>query len=180
MPGTLTPNQMYDNECNVLKGWPHMHAVDKSAPIAAGENIVAGSVCYLDSNAEFRSGLADNTQGHFAWPNSSDFDVDGDVGNVQKQILMGIPSITGYELWTTSYDSTDTYVPNDYLTAWDSQLGGYSADKKGLVRKGNPYEHTLIGQVSNGTSTNDYGKSILTLWCYHLPIDASAPSSPEA
>ena len=57
MPGTITPPQMYGHECNVLKGWWHPHALDKSGPLAEGEVILAGRVVYLDMNAEFRLGL---------------------------------------------------------------------------------------------------------------------------
>jgi hypothetical protein len=177
MPGTLTPNQMYDHECNVLKGWPSMHAVDKSAPLATDESIIAGSVCYLDSNAEFRSGLPDNTVGCFAWPNSDDYDVDGDVGNVQEQEMMALPCVAPFELWTTEYDSAQTYNVGDYLTAWDDNLTGCTDALKGQVRPGTPFVHTLVGNVTIAPASNDYGKMALTLWTYHLPIDLTATSS---
>jgi hypothetical protein len=170
MPGTIVPNQMYDHECNVLKGWWHPHAIDKSAPVAPGESIAAGSICYLDSQGRFRSGLLDNVVGCFAWPNSGDFDVDGDVGNIQSNVLMGLPTIAAYELWTTEFDADQAYAIGDYLTAWDTQLDGYEAAKKGLVRPGTPYVHTLIGTVTAGVKENTFKKEILSLWTYHLPI----------
>jgi len=171
MPGDLVPGQMFDHECNVLKGWWHPHALDKSAPIADGELIIAGSVCYLDQNAEMRSGLPENVMGMFAWPTSTDFDVSADVGNIQSKNGMGLPVTGPYELQTTEYDDAQTYEINDYLTAWDQQLAGYSAALKGKVRPGDPYVNTLVGQVSKGPEQNDHGKMWLSLWTLHLPID---------
>jgi len=171
MPGTLVPDQMYDHECNVLKGWWHMHALDKSAQLAAGELILAGQVCYLDSNAQFRLGLPDNCMPMFAWPSSTDFDVDGDVGNIQNQIMTALPVTGPYELQTTEFDSGYTYHVNDHLTAWDSHLGGYTAVKKGKVRPANPYHETLVGVCSAPAAVNDHGKTWVSLWTYYLPVD---------
>ena len=171
MPGTLVPDQMYDHECNVLKGWWHPHALDKSANLAAGEAIRAGRVTYLDQNGEFRLGLPDNCMPMFAWPNSDDFDVDADVGNIQKQVMMGLPVTGPYELQTTEYDTGYTYAVNDHLTAWDTQLAGYAAAKKGMVRPGSPYHQTIVGVVTAGAATNDHGKSWVSLWTYYLPVD---------
>lgn len=177
MPGTITPAQMYDHECNVIKGWFDMNAVDKSADLASGEVINKGAVCYLDSTAKFRLGLPDNVQGCFAMRNSAGFDVAADVGNVQKQVMNALPTVASYELYTTEYDTSYTYNINEYLTAWDAQLIGYTAAKRGLVRYGKPYHHTLVGQVSGTVATNEYGKSYLTLWTYHLPVDLDVTSS---
>lgn len=170
MPGTLVPNQMYDHETNVLKGWPHPHAVDKSADIAAGETILAGRVCYLDADAKFRLGLPENVVGCFAWPNSTDFDVSADVGNIQKGVMMALPCIAAYELYTTEFDPTFTYVPNDHLSAWDDHLPGFDPLKKGMVFPAQPYENTIVGVVTEAVKVNDFKKSVLPLWTYYLPI----------
>lgn len=171
MPGTLVPDQMYDHECNVLKGWWHPHALDKSADLGDGEVILAGSVCYLDSNGLFRLGLPDNCMPMFAWPSSGDFDVSADVGNIQKQVMMGLPATGPYELQTTEFDAGYTYAINDHLTAWDNQLAGYTADKKGKIRPGFPYHQTIVGVVTKGAAVNDHGKSWVSLWTYYLPVD---------
>lgn len=177
MPGTLVPNQMYDHEANVLKGWWHPHAVDKSAPVAEGEVILAGRICYLDAAGNFRLGLPDNVVGCFAWPNSTDYDVSADVGNIQSENLMALPTIAAYELYTTEFDDSYTYNVNDHLTAWDSQLSGYVAAKKGLVRPADPYYQTLVGVVTEGVKENEFKKSVLSLWTYYLPINLGATSS---
>lgn len=176
MPGTLVPDQMYDHECNVLKGWWHPHALDKSADLAANEVILAGSVSYLDSNGNFRLGLPDNVMPMFAWPSSGDFDVSADVGNIQKQVMMGLPVIGPYELQTTEFDAGFTYHVNDHLTAWDAQLSGYipgpvGVTNRGKVRPGNPFHQTIVGVISTGAAVNDHGKNWISLWTYYLPVD---------
>jgi hypothetical protein len=171
---------MYDNELNPVKGWWHEHAVDKAAPLASGETITAGSVCYLDSNGDFRLGLPDNTVGCFAFPNSGDFDVSADVGNIQEQVMMGLPCVASYELQSTYFDSSYTYAPNDYLTAWDSQLDGYAAADKGKIRPGTPYTHTLVGVITEGSVENEHGVDMITFWTYHLPVNLTGTSSATA
>lgn len=171
MPGTLTPSQMYDHECNVLKGWWHIHALDKSGPIASGQSINAGSVTYLDDNGEFNKGLPDNAMPMFAFPNSTDFDVSADVGNIQSQNMMALPAIGPYELQTTEFDARYVYNPNDHLTAWNPHKAGYAADYLGKIFVGNPYTDTICGVVSDGRATNEHGKEMVTLWTYYLPVD---------
>ena len=171
MPGTLVPNQMYDHECNVLKGWWHPHALDKSGPLAAGETILAGSVTYLDVNGEFRLGLPENSMPMFAWPNSYDFDVSADVGNIQSQNMMALPVTGPYELQTTEFDERYVYNINDHLAVWDTQKSAYNPDYKGKVYVGAPYHDTICGVVSIGVAVNDFGKNFLSLWTYYLPID---------
>jgi len=173
MPGDLVPQQMYDHECNVLKGWWHMHALDKSGVIADGEVILAGSVCYMDQSKEFRAGLPENVLGMFAWPSSGDYDVSADVGNIQSKVFMALPTTGPYELQTTEYDDTMTYNVNDYLTGWDQQLADYTPALKGKVRLGSPYVNTIVGICSAAPERNENGKLWMSLWTYHLPINLS-------
>jgi len=176
MPGTIVPSQMFDHECNVLKGWWHAHALDKTAPLKSGEEINAGHVCYLDQNGEFALGLPDNVMPCFAFPNSDDFDVSADVGNTQSENMMALPATGSYELQTTEYDTSYTFAINDYLTAWNSELVGYTAAKNGQVRTCNPFENTVCGICSGGVATNEHGKNWVSLWTYHLPVDLTASS----
>lgn len=177
MPGTIVPPQMYDHECNVLKGWWHPQALDKSAPLADGETIRAGQVCYLDMDGNVRCGLPENTMPMFAWPNSADFDVSADVGNIQSQEMMALPAVGPYELQTTEFDSSYTYNPNDHLGVWDTQKTGYTSDLQGMVCPGTPFTDTICGVVTKGATVNDFGKKFLSLWTYYLPIDSGETTS---
>lgn len=176
MPGTLVPDQMFDHECNVLKGWWHLHALDKTAPLADGEEIAAGRVCYLNASGEFALGLPDNCMPIFAWPNSTDFDVSADVGNTQSENMMGLPATGSYELQTTEFDDSYTYAINDHLTAWNSSLAGYTAAKNGKVRTGTPYTHTICGVCSGVKVQNEHGKYWISLWTYYLPVNLESGS----
>jgi len=177
MPGTLVPSQMYDHECNVLKGWWHPHALDKSATLADGETVFAGQVIYIDMDENFRLGLPENSMPHFAWPNSKDYDVSADVGNIQSQNMMGLPCTGPYELQTTEFDPRYAYHANDHLAVWDTQKAGYLAAYKGMVYVGAPYTDTICGVVSMGVASNDFGVDWLSLWTYYLPIDLANPQS---
>jgi hypothetical protein len=178
MPGEMIPDQMYDHECNVLKGWlPDMHCLDKQAPLASGEVINAGSVCYIDEDGLFRLGFPDNVMPCIAWPNSFDFDVSSDVGNINKAVMNALPCIGAYEVQTTEFDGTQTYKINDHLTAWDVQHSGYTAALKGKVRPGLPYQHTLCGVCSDVVKKNDKGLNFLSFWTYYLPVDLTIVSS---
>jgi len=186
MPGTLVPNQSYDHEVNVLKGWFDMHSLDFAAKVAEGEVILAGRVACLNNAAEYRLGLADNCMPHMIRQNTYDFDANGDVGNISDTVVQGLPVIGAYEFQTTEFDKRVTYNPNDHLSAWDVQLAGYATGYytdpdtssqvalKGLVRDGRPYQETLVGVVSTGVSTNDFKKKFLTFWGYYLPIDIAS------
>ncbi len=178
--GSLVPPQMYDHECNVLKGWWHLHAIDKVAQIAEGEVILAGQVCYLDQIGEARLGLPDNCVPMIAWPSSVDYDVEGDVGNIQTPNMMALPCVATYEVQTTEFDADYTYHVQDHLTAWDQQLVGYTAAKKGLVRPGSPYQNTLCGVVTAAVAKNEFKKDWLSFWTYYLPVDLAVVSSPHA
>lgn len=178
MPGNLVPDQMYDHELNVLKGWfTGMHFLDHSGPIADGEVITAGSVVYKDEAGEFRLGNPDNTLGMFAWPNSTDFDVSADVGNIQSFNLTALPSTGAYEVQTTEFDPRYVYNVNDYLAAWFPGKPGYDAQYNGHIFVGNPFTDTLVGIVSQGKTENDFKKEVVSLWTYHLPIDATDVNS---
>lgn len=171
MPGTLVPNQMYDHELNVLKGWfAGMHFLDHSGPIADGETILAGSVVYKDGAGEFRSGNPDNTLAMFAWPNSADFDVSADVGNIQSFNLTALPVTGAYEVQTTEFETALTYNVNDYLGAHFPGKPNYSASELGKIYVGVPYVDTIVGIVSKGATENDFKKEVVSLWTYHLPI----------
>jgi len=178
MPGTLAPGQMYDHECNVLKGyWDLEGAVTKHAELAADETILAGSLFYLDANGKARSGSPDNTVAIFANQNSTDFDVSADVGNIQTAVMAGFPCISNFELQTTEFDTTQTYAPNDHLTGWSSTMAGYTTALKGKIGIGVPYTDTLCGVVTEGATANDHGKNVVSLWTYYLPIAPTTPVS---
>ena len=185
MPGTVTPAQMYDHELNVLKGWPSPYAVEKPAKIDATETltILAGRCCYLTASGGLKMGCPYNKADAlapmpmWAWPNSSDFDVSGDVGNTISGTMMALPAKGAYEFETTEFKGTG-FLPNQALCA---DAGSTAADRglvkcRSLAATGSGNEDMVVGIVSTGPKgevgihTNSYGKSVVSFWPVYLPL----------
>lgn len=165
MPGTFTPNQMYDHELNPRKGWPSPYAVDYSAEYASGvTDVYAGMCCSLDANGKFVKGVTTSKMGIFIFQNQSDFDVLSDVGNVSGGKGSGLVACGAYELQTTEFVA-DTYAPNDTLTV---ETAGADAGK---LKKGVAYTDPIVGVVSSGQSDSEHNANIkfLAFWPVYLP-----------
>lgn len=159
MPGTLTPGQVFDHDLNVLKGWRNTSNLDKSAePGANVTGIVRGKVMYLDAAGAWALGVTPNGMSVFATGGQNDFDANGDVGNIQKNVVTGLVAIGAYELQSSEYVDA-VYAPNDTLTA----------DATGDLTAGTPYVDQLCGVVSDGVVTNSNNVSVLTFWGVWLP-----------
>lgn len=167
MPGKIIPDDFITHELNPIKGWWFGHTLDKVAPLKDGGSVIlSGRVCHLDVNGDVVLGLEDNQVGLLAFPNSTDFDVSADRGNIQKEVMLAIPTIGSFEVQTTEFDATKVYQIGDYLSA----LPAASGANAGLVTLGVPYVDTLVGHVTEGVKANENRKNILTFWTYHLPI----------
>jgi len=165
MPGTFTPDQMYDHELNPRKGWPSPYAVDYAAAYATGvTGVNAGMCCSLDANGAFKLGVDDADMGIFIFQNQTDFDVLSDVGNISGGIGSGLVACGAYELQTTEFVA-GVYAPNDPLTA---ALVGANA---GLLQVGTPYSDPIVGVVSSGQSDSEHDATIkfLAFWPVYLP-----------
>ena len=131
--------------------------------VAKGEKelVKRGLIGYLDAYERFRVGLPDNTLGLL-------------IMRVHKKgkFVSVYPTNGADELFTRHYDASRTYIPNDYLTAWDSQLTGFSSKLKGVLTVGRPHHNTIVGLVSQVPSKED---NRLGFWPYHLPVDFGVP-----
>ena len=182
MPGTFTPAQMFDHELNPVKGWPSPYANDKVKPIDPTETltILSGRVCYITPTDVIRMGCP-YTSGDalapmplFAWPNSSDFDVRTDVGNIAGGNMMGLPASPQYELETPEFQGVG-FLPNIPLLV-DS--GGVVPADRGMVKAGSlltaglaALEHLVVGIVSDsGPLTNSNRKEVVRFWPAYLPV----------
>ena len=166
-----TPSQMFDHELNATKGWPSPYAVDTSAVMLLESGQVAhrGQVASLNPAGQLQLGLECAAMPIFLLQNSYDFDVAGDdynlVGNGSGLPNMsGLVAIGAYELESTEYDKTETYNPNNMLTAGDPD-----AIDAGVIKKGVAYEDTICGVVSKGTFLNDFKRNVLRFWPVWLP-----------
>ena len=173
----MSTANLYDNYVNGVKGWPSPYALDKHADVVDGQTIVKGKVMYINSAGEFALGLRCGAVGVIATRNSADADVRVSEGNMYRNmtggVMAGIVTLGPYEVETTEYDTTQTYAPNQALTADNLGAG------KGDLTVGEAYTDTLCGVVSDGLFTGVYRKTMLRFWTCWLP-PLTCPSSPGA
>jgi hypothetical protein len=182
MPGTFTPAQMFDHELNAVKGWPSPYAVDKVKPIAAGEQtIFAGSVVYIDPLTDtFKLGLP-YTGGAdafcpmpiFAFPNSTDYDVLSDVGNIAGGNLVGLVAVGAYELETTQFVGLGftSGAPLTVVNTPGADKGKVTATGATLLALSGGDSDCVVGIVSdNGPLTNEWQKQFVRFWPWYLPL----------
>lgn len=169
-------SMMYEQALDVLKGWFHLAALDKSAKLAstllAGATAVpAGRVAVLNDDGEF---VLDRIGGTvtasrtampiFLWNGSNHPDVYNDgtsptaidntgnsivnwIGISPTGVMSGLVATGGYELQTTEFDSTQTYHANTPLTA---TRGNNSAALDGILTSATatPYTNWICGICS--------------------------------
>lgn len=165
MPGTNVPGQMFDHELNPVKGWPNPYAVDKIAEIASGvTGINSGMVVSLDPNGRFIRGADTSAMPCFAFPNSSDFDVLSDRGNISGGNMMALVAIGGYELESTEFIGSG-YAPNVPLTAENSTPA--DVGKLKITTLGSA--DLIVGVCNRGPIANEYGKEMVRFWPVYLP-----------
>ena len=182
MPGTLVPAQMFDHTLDPIKGWgTNMHIVDKRGQLDPDETLAAraGMCVHLDpTSGLMKKGTVAGAMGLFLWNNKNDFDVNGDVGSIQSNIVNALVACGAYELQTTEFVAGEDYVPNTPLTSEP----GDGADAGKLV-PGAIGTDNIVGIVSdnanNGslpgnTSTalpfaNEFGIEVINFWPVFCP-----------
>jgi len=187
---------MFEQALDPIKGWFHLAALDKSAKLSSTllgtTTVPAGRVAVIDDNGEFvlNRGGATITNGNtampiFLWNGSDHADVYNDgtssvtstvhwYGISPTGVMSGLVATGGYELQTTEFDSGQTYLPNDPLTA---STAGVLTNAAVTV-----YTTWICGiaswhvQADNQTAAatgpvgyNAHGVQTLTFWSYFLP-----------
>lgn len=169
--GTLVPSQDYDNTLVVVSGYTGMHDLQYVAEPAAGEDFVKGSIVSLDATGKMVAGL-DKASAMPMWAITgvNDFDANSDVGNVSGGHISAYPATGGYEIFTTEF-VTDTYLPNDLLTAATGADAGQvklaTAGVDGAIEV--DATETIVGVVSKGSDTAEYGQATLQFWTVYIP-----------
>lgn len=194
MPGQVA--QMFEQALDALKGWFHLSALDKSAKLSStllgSTDVPAGRVAVIDDNGEFvldRTTITNTNTAMpiFLWNGSDHPDVYNDgtspvtstvhwYGISPTGVMSGLVATGGYELQTTEFDSGQTYLPNDTLTASTSGVLTNAAVTT--------YTTWICGiaswhvQADNQTTaatgpvgTNAHGVSTLSFWTYFLPAN---------
>lgn len=203
--------QMFEQALDALKGWFHLTALDKSAPLdadllASATVTPAGRCAGINNAGDFvidvcLANAATFTKYWsampiFLWNGSDHPDVYNDgtspvTGTVHwygispTGIMSGLVATGGYELQTTEFDDTQTYVANDLLSAMNQTDGDAAGDYGKLTNQNAaPGTDRIVGvaswhvqsdnQADAATSpvgTNAHGVTTLSFWSYFLPMD---------
>lgn len=181
------PRSMLAHVLNPLKGWPNQAALDFHAKMSASalattDPVFAGRCGYLNASGEYALGVPNGTSSGkihmpiFFFPNSDDPDVQNDGGvsgsseddpegwaAVKRNNMLGLVATGGYELETTEFNTSQTYAPGDALQA-------ATADN-GVLKKGTPYTHPIVGIVSRGVKYLGQlpNRQTLAFWPIVLP-----------
>ncbi len=191
------PSQMFTHTLNPLKGWPSPTALDFTGklhtdvtidPLPAGRCVhveeieaVAYGPGTSGGVALFKPGVTDTQMPIFLFQGSDAFDVSNPGGTdwyaiAPVGIMSGLVATGAYELETTEFDTSLTYLPNDVLKAIVSDVddtdetGGGCLSNDAIV-----YVNAIVGVVSRGTYTNAYGKESLAFWPVYLPAIGCDP-----
>lgn len=169
---------MYSHFLNALKGWPNPHAIDFAAAIAASTTIQAGMGVALNSSGALKLGVVRNEMGLFALQGNDSFDVAaGQTANITGYAQINpsgkincLVACYGYELETTEFDTTQTYVPNQPLRAHtDGKLTNQSVTLAAQTNTPQTSSTACCGIVSRGKYTNALGATVLGFWTVWYP-----------
>jgi hypothetical protein len=168
---------MTEHGLDVKKGWFDMASLDYSASLNSSitAEVNRGSVVHVDSSGTFSLGASNTAPAIFLLNGSSDADVSNPgttaAGNFMHQAvaptgkLSGLVATGGYEISSTEFDATQTYVPGELLTSTTGVLTNQTA-----VQFVNPIVGVVSGAHSPGTpAKNHNGIASLSFWSVWLP-----------
>jgi hypothetical protein len=84
--------------------------------------------------------------------------------------MSGVVATGGYEIDSTEFDSSRTYVPGDLLTA-PTGAGAGAAATGGVLTNDSvvQFVNPVVGVVSSGKHMNHNGVNTLSFWSVYLP-----------
>jgi hypothetical protein len=179
------PRQMTAETLNALKGWPRPAAVDFEAKFDSSitERVPAGTVVHVDpANAvpTYKLGVGTlNVMPLFTFQASDDPDVENDGGDAATEkgiwiaisptgVVMALVAIGAYELVSTNFLDSESYLPNKLLTA-DVGTDPTTGDA-GQLKGGTLGTHNICGVCSRGDTDNGYGSDAVAFWPVFLPV----------
>lgn len=199
-----TINQDVDHALDTKKGWFQMASLDLAGKLhedvefelRSGRVAHVAEVTHQDDNGTggggekpqvyFKPGAHNTGPACFVWTGSDRFDVSNPgltAGGrfVHKAIAPGgnmntLVAFGAYELETTEFDTAQTYLPNQLLTARqgtdeaDEDEAGRITNQRpadaGVVRQ---FIDPVVGVVSTGEHLNHHRVSTLAFWTAWLP-----------
>lgn len=183
------PEQMFKHMLNPVAGW-HIHSlvfVATPAPSVNLSDLKAGMVVSLNNNGQLVLGAKGHAMPLFAFQSGTEPVVDNTydptfsnqfwvpatpTGSVSCLVAVG-----AYELASTEFDTTQTYLPNDLLRAPNGTLTNSGVKVVSDINNSSESPHThatlVVGVVSRGVFTNKLGVKMLQFWPVYIPGRAS-------
>jgi hypothetical protein len=200
------PSQMFVHALTPLKGWPSPTALDFTGtlstavtidPLPAGRCVHVYSLAAptygpgsAGNHATFKTGVEDTDMAIFLLNGSDNFDVSNPGGTdwyagEPTGTMSGLVATGAYELETTEFDTSLTYLPGDVLKAIAADTNSSATTGGGcLTNDAVVYMDSIVGVVSRGKYTNPFGKTALAFWPVYLPAnpcnDTGEPCGPQA
>lgn len=182
----VAPSLMFEHGLDIAKGWFEPAALDFAAKMSANVTfeVPAGRCMHVNASGEFETGVADEDMGIFLHQGSEAFDVANPgttpAGNFMHQaiaptgVMSGVVANGAYEIESTEFDDTQTYLPNELLTAAvanDTLATGGVLTNAGNGAAGDveQYVDPVCGIVSRGRFLNSHGIAALAFWPEWLP-----------
>jgi len=198
MPTISTPASVFDHTIDPIAGYDIApgHALNYTAPVSSNVTLTPweGMVVHLNASGEFEVGCRADKMPIFLMQPSKPY---GHLSTVQalnpgqgwQSIGLfpraGLVATGGFEIATTSYDSAQTYLPNQYLTAkysnTDATAGGMLTNKVPGTNTAVTYPGrasgttvTVCGMVTRPPTTLRNGNTVLSLWTCFFPGSTDA------
>lgn len=182
----VAPSLMFEAGIDVAKGWFEPAALDFAAKLSANVTFVvpAGRVVHVNAAGEFEMGVADTDMGIVLLQGSDAFDVANDgttpSGAFMHQaiaptgVMSGLVCNGAYEIESTEFDDTQTYVNQELLTAAAANgtlaTGGVLTNAgTGAASDVEQFSDPVCGVVSRGRFLNAHGVAVLAFWPEWLP-----------
>ncbi|MEM0441522.1 MAG: hypothetical protein QW463_08000 [Candidatus Caldarchaeum sp.] len=181
---------------NPEKGWPSPQALDFTAKISPNVlyDMTPGQCGHLNDAGEIEPGCRRWQMPLFLFQGKRSLDVDNSPANPGDWFpiqpsgrVMCLVGKGPFELWTTEFQESMTYLPNQPLrapvgNAANDKKGGGGADSGILTNAGvvpirddtiaanaTTKWTAVVGIVSKGVFTNAFGRKVLAFWPVWFP-----------
>jgi hypothetical protein len=139
------PTLMFQHCLDELKGWPDEAALDFDAYLSSNvtvDPVYGGMVVHVNRDplgGKFELGIGPSDMGIFLLQGSHELDVNNAGGNQWYAIaptgkMSGLVAAGGFELESTEFDQTASYLPGDQLTSPTEAMITTGTDKTAAGR----------------------------------------------
>jgi len=183
------PSMQFENFLDPIKGWfgwNTLNYVAKKSATVTFDPLPAGRCVTINESGDFVTGHLGTQMPMFLFTPSDGLDVSNASGVTAKGYFVSQSVMPGgdmnalvaagsYELSSTEYDTTRTYLRHDLLRGirdnTTAALGGLLTNRNiADSAKNAPYVDPVCGVVSKHSTTNEYQIPTIEFWTTYLPV----------